>query len=135
MLPVGGEQFGLPEQWQESGGRGEPEVSNSRKVKLSQLVAQGIKKFLYVYDMGDSWEHIIQIEKTLPAEIGVKYPRCIDGKRACPPEDCGGPWGYCDLLEIIQDPNHPEYEERIEWIGGEADPEAFDLDEVNAELR
>jgi hypothetical protein len=104
-------------------------------VKLSQLVAQGIKKFRYVYDMGDSWEHTIQIEKSLPAEAGVTYPRCIDGKRACPPEDCGGPWGYGDLLEIIQDPKHAEYEERMELIGGAFDPEAFNLDQVDAKLR
>jgi hypothetical protein len=135
VFEIGGEQFGLPDQWLESGGWDEPEVGNSRKVKLSQLVAQSIKKFRYVYDMGDTWEHTIQIEKTLPAEAGVKYPRCIDGQRACPPEDCGGPWGYGDLLEIIQDPKHPEHEERMEWIGGAFDPEAFNPDQVNAELR
>ena len=84
---IGGEQFGLPEQWQD------PEVGDSRKVKLSHLIAQSVKKFLYTYDMGDSWEHTILIEKTLPVEAGIKYPRCIAGERACPPEDCGGPWG------------------------------------------
>jgi hypothetical protein len=135
VFAIGGEQYGLPEQWKESGGWGEPEVGDSRKVKLSQLVAQGVQKFCYIYDMGDNWDHTIQIEKTLPAEAGVKYPRCIDGKRACPPEDCGGPWGYADLLEAIQDPKHPEYEDRMEWIGGGFDPEAFDLEQLNAELR
>ncbi|HEY7309516.1 MAG TPA: plasmid pRiA4b ORF-3 family protein [Gemmataceae bacterium] len=134
VFKIGGEQYGLPEQWQEPGGWGEPEVGDSRKIKLSQLVAQGIKKFRYVYDMGDTWEHTIQIEKTLPAETGVQYPRCIDGKRACPPEDCGGPWSYGDFLEALQDPQHPRHEDRLEWIGGEFDSEAFNLDEVNAEL-
>jgi hypothetical protein len=135
VFAIGGEQFGLPEQWNEPGGWGEPEVGDSRKIKLSQLVAQGIKKFRYVYDMGDSWEHTLQIEKTLPAETGVKYPRCTDGKRACPPEDCGGPWGYDDFLEAIQNPEHERHEELLEWIGGDFDPEAFDPDSVNAELR
>jgi hypothetical protein len=134
VFEIGGEQYGLPEQWQEPGGWGEPEVGDSRKVKLTHLVARGIKKFRYIYDMGDSWEHAILIEKTLPAEAGVKYPRCIDGQRACPPEDCGGPWGYGDFLEAIQNPRHPEHADMQEWIGGEFDPEAFDLDEVNAEL-
>jgi hypothetical protein len=134
VFEIRGEQYGLPEQWQEPGGWGEPEVSDSRKVKLSHLVAQGIKKLHYIYDMGDSWEHAILIEKTLPAEAGVKYPRCTDGQRACPPEDCGGPWGYGDFLEAIQNPKHPEHADMREWIGGEFDAEAFDLDEVNAKL-
>ena len=71
----------------------------------------------------------------MDAEPGAGYARCVDGKRACPPEDCGGPWGYGELLEIIADPKHPEHEERMEWMGGEFDPEAFDPDAVNAELR
>jgi Plasmid pRiA4b ORF-3-like protein len=57
------------------------------------------------------------------------------GKRACPPEDCGGVWGYASFLEALHDPEHPEHEEMLEWIGGEFDPEAFDLDEVNVELQ
>jgi hypothetical protein len=84
--------------------------------------------------MGDTWEHTIIIEKTVPAEAGIQYPRCIAGQRACPPEDCGGPWTYADFLEAIQDPEHPWHKDRIEWIGGEFDAEAFDLDEVNAKL-
>jgi hypothetical protein len=87
---IGDERYGDPGQWEEDFG-GESEVGNEGKVKLSQLVAQGVKKFGYVYDMGDTWEHAIQVEKVLPAESGVRYPRCIDGRRACPPEDCGGP--------------------------------------------
>jgi hypothetical protein len=128
VFVIGSEQYGLPEQWED------PEVGDSRKVRLNHLIAQGVKKFRYIYDMGDSWEHTILIEKTLPVEAGVQYPRCIAGERACPPEDCGGPWGYADLLEVLQDPEHPEHEERLEWLGGEFDPEAFNLDEVNAEL-
>ena len=70
----------------------------------------------------------------LDAEAGVRYPRCITGKRACPPEDCGGPWGYGDFLEAIQNPNHPEHEDMLEWIGGKFDPEKFDIEAVNKEL-
>ncbi len=84
--------------------------------------------------MGDNWEHTIQIEKVLEAEAGVRYPRCIAGKRACPPEDCGGPWGYGDFLEAIQNPAHPRHKELLEWVGDEFDPEAFDIDAVNEEL-
>ena len=83
----------------------------------------------YVYDFGDSWDHKIQLEKVLPRE-DITYPVCIGGKRACPPEDCGGIWGYEAFLEIINDPSHEEYEEMMDWIGGEFDPEHFDPAEV-----
>jgi len=86
---------------------------------------------VYTYDFGDSWEHKIQLEKILPREKGVEYPICIKGKRACPPEDCGGTWGYEELLAIIKDSKHEEYEEMLEWLGGEFDPEHFDVEEIS----
>jgi hypothetical protein len=104
-------------------------------VKLSHITDQGVKKLSYGYDMGDNWDHTIEIQKTLPAEAGARYPRCVDGKRACPPEDCGEPWGYADLLESIQNPKHEQHAELLEWVGGEFDPEAFDVDAVNKELK
>jgi hypothetical protein len=124
---VAGEQYGErhPE-W---------EVADERRVKLSTIAGLGLKKFLYTYDMGDNWEHEITFQKSVAAEPGARYPRCIGGERACPPEDCGGIWGYEDLLAILRDPEHEEYEERLEWLGGEFDAEAFDVAEVNAMLR
>ncbi len=133
VFEIGDEQYGDLNQW-DADPWGEQEVANERKIKLSQLVAQGVKKFRYTYDMGDTWQHTILIEKTLPAETGTKYPRCIDGKRACPPEDCGGPWGYPDFVEAIQNPKHERHEELLEWVGGGFDPEAFDPEAVNQEL-
>ncbi|MBE0428108.1 MAG: plasmid pRiA4b ORF-3 family protein [Nitrospirae bacterium] len=85
----------------------------------------------YVYDFGDNWEHRIQLEKILPREKNVDYPVCIKGERACPPEDVGGIWGYEEFLEIIKNPGHEEYEEMLEWAGGEFDPEHFDCEEVS----
>ncbi len=85
----------------------------------------------YVYDFGDNWEHKIQLEKILPREQNVNYPVCIKGKRACPPEDCGGIIGYYNLLEIISNPENEEYEEMMEWVGGKFDPEHFDVNEVS----
>ncbi len=79
------------------------EFRNSRAMRLSMLVEQGIRDFDYEYDFGDSWRHVIDIENTLPPEEGARYPRCLDGRRACPPEDCGGPWGYPDFLDAIQE--------------------------------
>jgi len=83
----------------------------------------------YEYDFGDSWGHDIVLEGILLKEKTIKYPCCIDGQRACPPEDCGGVWGYENLLKVIADPDNDEYESTIEWLSGwygKYDPEAFD---------
>lgn len=96
-------------------------------------------KLIYEYDFGDGWEHGIETLNIEDAEPETAYPFCAGGARACPPEDCGGVHGYDYLLEIQADPNHPEHQERMEWLGDDPiDPEAFDLDETNqlmAELR
>ncbi len=88
----------------------------------------------YEYDFGDGWVHEILVEKILPAADGVNYPVCIEGKRACPPDDVGGIWGYAEFLEAIADPQHPEHEDRLDWIGDNFDPKAFDLAAVNQKL-
>jgi Plasmid pRiA4b ORF-3-like protein len=106
-------------------------VRSEQSVKLSQVVLREKFKFFYTYDFGDSWEHEILVEKYLPAAPDVNYPVCLTGKRACPPEDCGGSWGYAELLSIITDPSHPEYEERMEWVGESFEPDIFNIDEVN----
>jgi hypothetical protein len=80
----------------------------------------------YVYDFGDDWVHRVVVEKVVRADPNVAYPCCIGGRRACPPEDCGGVWGYQEFLAAISDPHHPEHESMLEWAGGEFDPEAFD---------
>lgn len=118
---------------------GEPDpdfdsIQDEFHVRLSKIVTREKIKFSYIYDFGDDWLHDILVEKILPMEAGRSYPRCIKGKRACPPEDIGGVWGYGDFLEIMQDPEHPEYEDMSDWIGGEFDAEYFDLDEINAFL-
>ena len=111
------------------------DAEDERKVKLNQVVSEEGEKFVYEYDFGDSWEHIIKVEKILPLEAGKHYPVCLKGKRACPPEDCGGVYGYYDFLEAVQDPEHPDHEEMLDWVGeGEFDPEAFNLDDLNKKL-
>lgn len=126
---IGGEQYGEPAP------DGTMEMEDESKVKLSQIVAGRIKKFTYTYDFGDNWEHIIEVEKTLAVEADVAYPRCIAGKRACPPDDCGGPWGYPGFLEAIQNPKHSNHKEMMEWAGGTFDPEKFDVEAIDARLR
>lgn len=80
---------------------------------------------IYEYDFGDGWEHEVAIEAFQPREPDKEYPRCVDGKRACPPEDCGGVPGYLSMNEILADPEHEEYEEMRVWAG-DFDPDAFD---------
>lgn len=134
LFEIGEDRYGDPEQWPKEF-EDDSDTLNERKLKLSQITGQGIKKVGYEYDMGDSWDHTILIEKTIPAEPGVKYPRCIAGERACPPEDCGGGWSYGDFVDAIQNPKHERHEELLEWVGGEFDPEKFNLDAVNKELQ
>lgn len=114
---------------------GDREFASARKTKLSQFVNQGIERFLYVYDLGDNWQHVIQVEKVLEADPHVKYPRCIQGGRACPPEECGGPWGYEKFLNIIPFPDHEQHEDMMALVDGEFDSEAFDIGAVNKELQ
>jgi Plasmid pRiA4b ORF-3-like protein len=111
---------------------------SAASAKLADVAAFAGDRIRYTYDFGDDWEHDIVVEDVLPAEPGVAYPRCTAGRRACPPEDCGGIWGYQDLLEILADPRHAEHPGLLEWLGlgaaAEHDPARFDLGEVNSAL-
>ena len=105
------------------------------KVFLNQVLQRDKDAFGYEYDFGDGWTHRIVLEKII-ADTGVfQLPACTAGRGACPPEDCGGPYGYRELLQTLADPSHPEHEEMMEWVGGPIDPKQFHLDEVNAEIR
>jgi pRiA4b ORF-3-like protein len=114
---------------------GELDAEDARTVPLATLGLREKVKFFYEYDFGDSWEHELLVEKILPRDEGKRYPVCLTGKGACPPEDCGGIWGYASFLEAIRDPEHPEHDEMLEWVGGEFDPDILDLDDVNRELQ
>jgi hypothetical protein len=112
------------------------DLRDERAIKLSKMIGSQEKaKFSYTYDFGDSWEHEILVEKILPATENTTYPVCVTGKNACPPEDCGGLWGYAELLSILNDPEHPEYEERMEYFEDGFDPLKFDLNEINSRLK
>ncbi|MDD2904119.1 MAG: plasmid pRiA4b ORF-3 family protein [Syntrophales bacterium] len=107
---------------------------NENRVKLSQLPLREKMKFYYDYDFGDNWEHEILVEKIITVTGGNKPPVCLKGRRACPPEDIGGIWGYAEFLEAIGDPKHPDHEGILEWVGGQFDPETFELEEINRKL-
>lgn len=107
------------------------------KTKLSKVFTFEKQTFYYIYDFGDNWQHRILLEKILPGKGAV--PVCLAGKGACPPEDCGGVWGYENLKEILADPTHEEHEDMKEWLGLEKDEkwdaDYFDLEEVNEALK
>ncbi|PXF57027.1 MAG: hypothetical protein C4B59_15945 [Candidatus Methanogaster sp.] len=107
------------------------ELLPERRRKIAKYFSMKNRSAGYVYDFGDNWEHKIQLEKILPREKGATYPICIKGERACPPEDCGGLWGYADILEVLEDPNNEEYEELLDWVGEDFDPKHFDVAEVS----
>ncbi len=108
---------------------------DERKYKLGATLARVGSKIRFDYDFGDGWEHDVVVEAIAPVERGVQYPVCVDGRRACPPEDCGGPWGYGELLEALADPAHERHDEFLEWTGDEFDPAAFDADDTTAAMQ
>jgi hypothetical protein len=121
-------------------GPADPELGHrdERKTTLDRLLKRQGERIRYTYDFGDSWEHEIVVEKVLAAEPGARHPVCVAGNGACPPEDCGGVWGYEHLREVLADPADEEHEEMLQWLGlqtdAELDPARFDVDEVNRAL-
>ncbi len=102
---------------------------------ISQVTKIGKRSwFTYEFDFGESWQHKIVLERTLEPEPSVKYPRCIEGARACPPGGVGGIRGYVEFLESAADPKHENYEDSLRKVGGEFDPDKFSVDEVNEDL-
>ena len=116
-------------------GLDEWDTGDEPSLTLSQVVTGEAFKFFYLYDFGDSWAHEVLVEKVFSATSDTHYPVCTKAKRACPPEDCGGTWGYQALLEAIKDPHHPEHTLRLEWLGTAFDPEEVDLNEINDLLK
>lgn len=116
------------------------EIIPEENAKITKYFVAAKNKAIYLYDFGDGWQHEIVLEKIMPPETDVNYPRCVAGKRACPPEDCGGVGGYEELLKILADPEHDEYKDKIEWLEeigrDDFNPDDFDPESVilNLEL-
>ena len=125
---INGERYGMPDL--DGDVMFGTKINKDKEFKVCDLVSEE-DVFEYVYDFGDDWRHEIEVEKVLEPEAGAGYPICLAGERACPVEDCGGPWGYQEMLEILKDPEHDDYEHYFEWLGGEFDPKEFDLDKAN----
>jgi hypothetical protein len=126
----GDEEFGVPD----------PELgfSDERQVTLGELIAGIGDRVRYTYDLGDDWQHEILIEELLDPDPDTRYPVLVAAKGACPPEDCGGAWGYANLIAILADPHHDEHQEMLEWLGlndaGEFDPAAVSTEDIDYEL-
>ena len=106
---------------------------NASKATLWEVIEDtGVKTLHYLYDFGDGWEHKIKLLAIDDGEAGAIYPRLLDAKGRCPPEDIGGPWGYGDFLEAIADPGHERHEELIEWYPSDFDPNDTPLESLKA---
>jgi hypothetical protein len=127
MFKVDGREYGEPDPEYDF------EVLDEAKLTLEKIFAGGKKSFQYEYDMGDSWLHDITLKRQIESE-DIKAG-CIAGARACPPEDCGGPMGYYDLLVALSDSEHEDHESMLEWVGGKFDPNAFDPAAVDRALK
>ncbi len=102
---------------------------------ISELIKEKGQTFRYVYDFGDNWVHEVEVEQILEKNPGKVYPNCVAGARACPPEDCGSFFGYSDLLRIMDDESDLEYEETMDWLGEDYDPEYFNANKINKRLK
>ncbi len=126
-----GERFGTPDADSFADG---PPTRKETQFTLKQIAPAKGSKFLYWYDFGDDWHHEIGVKAVVAATPEWPHPACIKATRACPPEDCGGPWGYAKLLEVLADPRHEEHADMRDWIGDDFDPERIDFDAINEAL-
>lgn len=129
---VDDQRYSVPDpEWQSPG-----QVLDERQFTVGAVLGERIEKFIYDYDFGDGWEHLVVVEKRLAADPGRNtWPICIAGANACPPEDVGGPPGYMDFVQAMRDPTHEQHLEMCRWYGGPFDPTGFDANAVNAALR
>ncbi len=133
QFEINGVPFSLPDPDGDDFGQ---EFEDETHVLLSDLLPKSTKKtrWIYEYDFGDGWRHDVLFEGFPPFDPNMKYPLCLEGERACPPEDCGGPSGYADYLAAIADPDHEQHEEMLKWRGP-FDPAAFDAEQATAKMR
>ena len=107
------------------------ESAEEKATRLGDLLRRPKDWCIYDYDFGDGWEHQLLLEKALARSPSERYPTVLAGRGACPPEDVGGVPGYYHFLQVLNDPNHPEHEDMLEWAGGSFDPTAFNAYEIN----
>ena len=124
-----GIRYGMPDPKEDSG---EP-CLDERNFAVGSVLGHGARAD-YLYDFGDGWQHQLKVERAVALPGGAAKVQCLAGSRSCPPEDCGGPYGYADLLQALADPTSEQHAEMKEWVGPNFDAEAFDLAAINREL-
>ena len=112
----------------------EEPMHDERRVQLKSFIEARVRRFTYLYDFGDHWEHQITVEDLVPPKGGRQAVVCTAGENACPPEDVGGEGGYISFLEALADTQHEEHQAMLDWIGYPFDPNAFDLNAINQRL-
>jgi Plasmid pRiA4b ORF-3-like protein len=126
VFDIAGRQYGDPHEVDDA--------ADEARLTVGGVLRSGVSRFSYTYDFGDDWEHSIVIEGKRPPVDGYAYPACVAGRRNCPPEDCGGGWGYQELLAVLSDPAHPRRHEWLEMLGDDFDPEAFTVEAADARV-
>lgn len=129
IFDIGGVTYGIPDS------EGEVDDRDENRYRLGRVLSKVGEEMRWDYDFGDGWEHDVLVEAISLPDRGVEYPRCVTGRGACPPEDCGGPRGYSELLEVLKDPSHPEHETTKEWAPIDFDPAHFDAGEITEAMR
>ncbi len=129
LFEVGDRQYGVPDpDWGF-------DVLDEEQYVLDVVLPKVGMKMRWDYDFGDGWEHDVRLEAITLLKRSTNYPVCLAGRRACPPEDCGGPWGYANLLDAMRNPDHPEREELMGWVTPGFDPNCFDMEEAEEAIR
>jgi hypothetical protein len=123
---IAGRQYGDPQILED--------VADETRLTLNGVLRSGVIRFAYTYDFGDNWQHQVLIERTQPALDADQYPACVAGRRNCPPEDCGGPWGYAELLDVLADPAHPEHADQCAWVPEDFGPDEFDVADADMDV-
>ena len=104
---------------------------DARKARLADVLEDvGAKTLKYLYDFGDGWEHTVKLLRITDVIPGIPYPCLIDAVGRCPPVDVGGPWGYAECLEAINDPKHERHSEFSDCISQPFDPNTVDADKL-----
>ncbi len=126
---IGDDRIGEPDpDWDDA------PVTPARDVRLASLLRRGVRRFTYLYDFGDSWEHLVEVKREIPLLPGEEVPILLAGERRCPPEDVGSLDGFADFLEAMADPDHAEHDAMTTWYGGPFDPADIDAERINSRL-
>lgn len=127
---IGRQRYGmLDEDWPDD----DPYL-DERRMRLKRFIEAGVRRFTYLYDFGDHWEHTVKVEDLVTPKPNAAPVLCIGGENACPPEDVGGPPGYFEFLAALKDPAHEQHADMLQWIGGSFDPTACNIADINKRL-